>query len=130
MKSKTTSQARVQFKNTPDTRNSTDDCNHLKIVQKISQQHPGKALNPITIEYSHTGHSTLIAESIDVKVQNIQHGKNITCAINCNQSSAATLYTLDMLLVEEMVLPQLQISLLCLGANLYLVKAEPAFRTQ
>ena len=65
----------AQFKNKGETSNSTDDWNNLKIIQKISQQHPGKALNHVTIEYSHTGHCTSTAESIDVKVQNIQHGK-------------------------------------------------------
>jgi len=65
----------VQFKNKGETSNSRDDWKHLKIIQKISQQHPEKALNQVTTEHSHTGHCTPTVECIDVKVQNIQHGK-------------------------------------------------------
>jgi hypothetical protein len=35
----------VQFKNKGETSNSKDDWKHLKIIQKISQQDQGKALN-------------------------------------------------------------------------------------
>jgi hypothetical protein len=75
MKSYTTSQVHVQFKKKGETSNSIDDWNHLKIIQKISQQRHGKALNQVTIERSDTGHCTPTAESTDVKAQNIQHGK-------------------------------------------------------
>jgi hypothetical protein len=46
-----------------------------QIIQKIPEQHTGKAQNQGTSDNSHIGHCTRTAESTDVKVQNIQHGK-------------------------------------------------------
>jgi hypothetical protein len=43
--------------------------NHLKIIQKIPQQHNGKARSQGVAENSHIGHCTHTAESTDVKVQ-------------------------------------------------------------
>jgi hypothetical protein len=50
-------------------RNNTGNWNHLKIIQKIPEQHTGKVRNQGTTENSHTGHSTHTSESTDVKVQ-------------------------------------------------------------
>ena len=45
---------------------------------------------------SHIGHCTQTAGSVNVKVQNIFHGRNnITCRTNCKYRTAATLYTLE-----------------------------------
>ena len=42
------------------------------------------------------GHCTRTAESADVKVQNIFHGRNnITCSTNCKYRTAVTLHTLE-----------------------------------
>jgi hypothetical protein len=49
--------------------------NYLKIIQKIPEQHSGKARNQGTAENSHMGHCTHTAESTNIKVQNIHHGK-------------------------------------------------------
>jgi hypothetical protein len=46
-----------------------------KIIQKIPEQRTGKARNQGTTENSHIGHCTHSAESTNVKVENIQHGK-------------------------------------------------------
>jgi hypothetical protein len=45
--------------------------NHLKIIQKIPEQHTGKARNQVTTENSHTGHSTHTSESTNIKAQQI-----------------------------------------------------------
>jgi hypothetical protein len=45
---------------------------------------------------SHIGHWAHTVESVNVKVQNIFHGRNtITCNTNCKYGTAATLYTLE-----------------------------------
>jgi hypothetical protein len=45
----------------------TGNWNHLKITQKIPEQHTGKALNQGTTENSHIGHGTHASESTDIK---------------------------------------------------------------
>jgi hypothetical protein len=67
--------ARVECINKSDTSNNKGNWNHLKIIQKIPEQHTGKARNQGTTENSHIGHCTHTSESTNVKVQNIQHGK-------------------------------------------------------
>jgi hypothetical protein len=47
----------------------------IKIIQKIPEQHIGKAQNQGTTGHSHIGHCTYTSERTNVKVQNIQHGK-------------------------------------------------------
>jgi hypothetical protein len=44
--------------------------NHFKILQKILQQHTGKARSQGTTENSYTGHSAHTAESANVEAQN------------------------------------------------------------
>jgi hypothetical protein len=45
---------------------------------------------------SHIGHCTHTAESANVKIQNILHGRNnITCSTNIKYRRAAKLYTLE-----------------------------------
>jgi len=57
---------------------------------------PGKhAITKLQKKNSHVGHCTQTAESANVKVQNIFHGRNnITCSTDCKYRTAATLYTL------------------------------------
>jgi hypothetical protein len=66
----------VECKNKRDTSNNTGYWNHLKIIQKIPEQYSGKhdttARNCKKQPYWAL-HTT--AESANVKVQNIQHGK-------------------------------------------------------
>ena len=62
-----------------------DDLNHLKITQKIPEQHTRQVRNSELAKNSHIGHSTHSMESFSVKVRNIFHRQNnITCSINCN----------------------------------------------
>ena len=63
--------AHVECKNICDTSNNRDNLNHLKTIQKITEQHTGKERNQGTTENSHTGHGT----RTNIKLQNIQHGK-------------------------------------------------------
>jgi hypothetical protein len=60
-----------------DTSNYRGNRNRLKILQKIPEQHTGKARSQGTAENSHIGRCTGTAGSrpTNVKVQNIQHGK-------------------------------------------------------
>jgi hypothetical protein len=58
-----------------DTSNNRGNWNHHKMIQKISEQHTGKARNQGATENSHIGHGTHTSESTKVKVQNIQHRK-------------------------------------------------------
>jgi hypothetical protein len=45
---------------------------------------------------SHNGNCTHTAESANVKVQNIFHGRNnITCSTNCKYRTAAKVYTVE-----------------------------------
>ena len=62
---------RKKESNTP---NNGGNWNHLKIIQKISEQNTGKARNQGTAENSNIGRCTHTSESTNVKVQNIQHG--------------------------------------------------------
>ena len=64
----------VECKNKNGTNNNRDNWNHIKITQKIPEQHTGKARHLGVIEKSLTGHCARTAGSADVKVQNIQHG--------------------------------------------------------
>jgi hypothetical protein len=61
--------AHVERKNKCDTSKNRGNWNHLKIIQKIPEQHSGKARNQGATENSHIGHCTHTAESTDVKVQ-------------------------------------------------------------
>jgi hypothetical protein len=45
-------------KNKCDTSSNRGNCNHIKIIQKIPEQHHGKARNQGTAENSHIGHCT------------------------------------------------------------------------
>jgi len=57
---------------TSDTSNNRGNWNHFKIIQKIPEQHTGKAQNKgTTKKKSHTGHCTYNSESINIHVQNI-----------------------------------------------------------
>ena len=51
-------QSMCHVKTKRDTNNHMDNWNHLKIIQKIPEQHTGRARNQETTENSHTGHST------------------------------------------------------------------------
>ena len=63
--------------------------------QQQQQQHNNNREN------SAIGHCTHTAESANVKVQNILHGRNnITCSTNCKYRTAATLCTLDIWFVS------------------------------
>jgi hypothetical protein len=65
--------------------NNRGNWNHHQTIQKIPQQHAGKAGNQGITKSSHTGHYAQISESTDVKVPNIQKGEeNITYSIDCN----------------------------------------------
>jgi hypothetical protein len=57
--------------------NNRGNWNHHQNIQKIPQQHAGKAGNQGTTKSSHTGHYAQTSESTDVKVPNIQKGKKI-----------------------------------------------------
>jgi hypothetical protein len=61
----------VECINESDTSNNRDNWNHLKIIQKIPEQHTGKARNQRSTENSHIRHCTNTAESTNAKVQNI-----------------------------------------------------------
>jgi hypothetical protein len=61
--------AHVESKNKCDTRNKRENWNHLKMIQKIPEQHNGKTRNQGTTENSHIGHCTHTSESTNVKVK-------------------------------------------------------------
>jgi hypothetical protein len=56
----------VECKDKCNTLGNWDD---LKIIQKIADQHTGKARNQGTTENIHTGHGTHTSENTNVKVQ-------------------------------------------------------------
>jgi hypothetical protein len=87
--------ANVECESKSDTGNTRGNENHLKITQKIPEQHKGEARNQGTIKNNHNEHCTHTAESADVKVHNIFNMRNnITCTTNCKCRTAATLSTL------------------------------------
>jgi hypothetical protein len=57
----------VECKNKSYTSNNRGNWNHLKIIQKISEQRNGKARNQENTKNSHTGYCTHTAESANVK---------------------------------------------------------------
>jgi hypothetical protein len=71
--------------------------NHLKIIQKISEQHTLTARYQGTTDNSHIGHCTHTAESTDVKYKIFNMGNSITCTTYCKHRITITLYTLELL---------------------------------
>ena len=71
-------------------RNNSGKWNHLKIIQTIPEQHFGKARNQGTTENSHVGERRQTAERTNVKYKTLNTGNNITCNINCNYRTTAT----------------------------------------
>jgi hypothetical protein len=63
------STAHVECKNTGDASYNTSNWNNFKILQKILEQHTGKARYQGTTENSCTGHSTHTAGSANVEAQ-------------------------------------------------------------
>jgi hypothetical protein len=55
----------VEYKNKCDASNNEDNCNRIKIIQKITERHTGKARSEETTENSYTGHGTDTLESIN-----------------------------------------------------------------
>jgi hypothetical protein len=77
--------------------------NHLKIIQKVSERHTGKAQNKGTTENTHIGHCTHISGRNNVRYKTFNMG-NITSTINCNCSIGAALiqYTIGTCFVSGM----------------------------
>jgi hypothetical protein len=72
----------VECENKSDTINYRRNWKHFKIIQKKSGKHNGKSQNQITTENSPIGPCTPIAESANVKLQNVCHGrKKNTCVL-------------------------------------------------
>jgi hypothetical protein len=82
----------VEFESKSDTDNNRGDLDSLKITQTVPEQHTTKGRNREITQTSHFWHCKQTAESADVKVQNIFHGRNnITCNTNCKYRTVATL---------------------------------------
>ena len=64
-----------KVKTKSDTSNNRGNQKHLRIIQKISEQHIGKAQHQGTRKNYHTGHCILTFESAIVEVQNVKHEK-------------------------------------------------------
>lgn len=80
-----------------------DIWNHLKVIQKIPEQHIGLAQNQGTAKNGHTGHCTHTSGSTNVKVQNIFNTQNnIICSTNCNYRMAGMVCTLEAWFVSAM----------------------------
>jgi hypothetical protein len=63
--------AHVKCEDKCDTSNNRDNCNHLRIIQKIPEQRTGKARNRRTRENSEIGHWTHTVESTNVKAEKV-----------------------------------------------------------
>ena len=85
----------MECKNKSDTSNNSGNWNNLKGIQKIPEQHTGKALNQGATEISHIWHCTHTAESSNVAVRTFNVLNNITCSINCNCRTAAAVRTVQ-----------------------------------
>jgi hypothetical protein len=95
----------LECTNKSDNNKNTGNWNHLKITQKIPEQHTERAQNQGTTENSHTGHCTHTSESSDVKVRNVKRGEvALRAPLNCNYGMAATLYTLETLCIKYITL--------------------------
>jgi len=64
---------RYNNNNNNNTSNNRGDWNHLKVIQKIREQHTRKTRSQGPTENSHIGHCTHTSESTNVKVQWIPH---------------------------------------------------------
>ena len=58
----------AECKNKRDTSNNRSNWNDLEVIQKIPEQHTGKARNQGPTENSHIGHCTHTLESTVVKL--------------------------------------------------------------
>ena len=81
--------------------------NHLKTIQKVPEQHTGKARYDIkgTTQNIHIWHCTLTAGSADVKYKTFNMGYSIICVIYCNNRIAATVYRVGTLFVSGVYNP-------------------------
>ena len=83
--------AHVECESKSDTGNNRGNWNHLKIIHTMSDQHTRKARNQRSAKHSHIGLCTHTAESTNVKVHNIFHGRsNIMCKRNFKCRKVAT----------------------------------------
>jgi hypothetical protein len=73
--------------------------NHIKIIQKIPQEHRGEAQNQGTTKNSHIGHSIYSSECNYVTYKTFNMRNNVTCSINRDYRTAETLYTVKIWLV-------------------------------
>jgi hypothetical protein len=69
--------------------------NHLKIFQKISEQHRLKAHNRAATGNNHIGQCARTSDSAKLKDTKCIMENNITCTTNCNHRTAVTLYILE-----------------------------------
>jgi hypothetical protein len=95
IKTYNTNTVHEECNNKSDTSNNKGNCKHLKIIQKIPEQHTGKAQCLGTTENRHTGHFPHISESTDVKYTTFNMGNNILrCSFQQmhNNKWAITLY--------------------------------------
>ena len=60
-----------------------------------TEQYTGKARDQGTTEKSNTGHCTRTSEIINVKIQKVITGNNITYATHYNHSKSTTLHILE-----------------------------------
>jgi hypothetical protein len=65
----------VERKNKSDTSNNRGSWNHLKIIQKIPEQHTGKSRNQGTTDNRHTGHCADTPGSTNAKIKTVYHNK-------------------------------------------------------
>ena len=64
-----------ECENKSGTSDNWDNWNHLRIIQKIPEQHTGTTRHQVATDNGLTGHWARTAGSVDVKVQNIEHWK-------------------------------------------------------
>ena len=72
------------------TNNNRGNWNLLKLIQKIPEQHTGKARNKGTAENSHVGHCTHTAGSTNVKYKTFLMGNNVIGTTNCKSITKCT----------------------------------------
>ena len=89
--------AHVECKNKSDASNKRGSWNHLKIIQKIPDQHTGKARNQGATQNSHTGHCADTPGSTNAPLpkKKFIRGNNSICATICNHRIAVTLCNLQ-----------------------------------
>jgi len=85
----------VEYQNRSETNNNNSEQNHLKLIQKLTEQHNWKSWNQDNTKNIRTDTADIIPQVGKETNKKVIHGNNITCTIHCKGTITSKLYTLE-----------------------------------